>query len=266
MAAQWAKRRSIWVDMLHEIYGLYNKPPLHYIRRVVWGATGWYFGADIQEAIARSKVANAALGGICACTVPEECRKNNILYVHVPRCGGLSVTKALYGHFRDHHTALFFRNVDRAFFASAFKFAIVREPIGRALSGYKFILNKGTADLALDRGWQIITKHIKTLDHYIGFLEEHSPRLHQLEYIMRPQVHFVTDEDGKLLVDKLFRLECDMEAVNSLFRSWGLTEVPHVNATPATSFRLDERQAERLSVLYAADVRMCEQLAAENPG
>jgi len=177
----------------------------------------------------------------------------------------MSVTKVLYGHVRDHHTAAFFRNVDRAFFSSAFKFALVRDPILRALSCYKYILNKGTPDMVLHTAWQIKTKHIKTLDHYIGFLEENSSRLSQLDYIMRPQVHFVLDVDGKLLVDKLFRLERDMGAVNSLFRSWGLSEVPHINATPVTDLQLNYRQVDRLSALYAADMRLYEGLDQEKP-
>lgn len=247
--------------LLHEIYGIYNRSWLHPLRNAIAAVTGWYFGADIQEAISRSKAANAMLGRVCACTIPIECRKNNILFIHIPRCGGMSVTTVLYGHFRDHHTAAFFRNVDRAFFSSAFKFALVRDPITRALSSYKYILNKGTADLALDRGWQIKTKHIKTLDHYIGFLEENSSHLHKLEYIMRPQVHFVLDGDGKLLVNKLFRIESDMGAVNSLIRSWGFTEVPHINATPAIDVQLNHGQIERLSALYSADMCLYEGLA-----
>ncbi len=250
--------------LLHKLYYLYGNPRLHLLRRTVSAVAGCYFWTDIQDVIARSQTRKAALGRLCECTIPSECRKNNILFIHVPRCGGTSISTAIYGYVRDHHPASYFRNVDHAFFLSAFKFAVIRDPILRALSAYKCILNKGAADVALDRGWQLKTKHIKTLDNYIGFLEENSSRLHQLDFIMRPQVHFVLDTNGELLVDKLFRLEIDMEAINSLFRSWGLCEVPHLNAAPPIDLKPDHRQIDRLAALYAADVRLYKDLAHLN--
>jgi hypothetical protein len=243
---------------LHEIYYLYGNPRLHFLRRTVSALTGCYYWTDIQEAIAASQTLRAALGRLCECTIPSECRKNGILFIHVPRCGGMSISTAIYGHFRDHHSASYFKNIDHEFFSAAFKFALVRDPILRALSAYKFILKKGATDMALDRGWQIKTKHIKTIDHYIGFLEENSSRLHQLDFIMRPQGHFILDSNGKLLVNKLFRMESDMAALSSLIRSWGLANIPRINATPAMRLELNHRQTDRLAALYADDVRLYE--------
>ena len=132
------------------------------------------------------------------------------------------------------------------FFLLAFKFALVRHPLARALSAFKYLSDKGTADTSLDPGWQLKTKHISSLDQYISFVEENSAfveensaRLHQLDYVMRPQVPFILDEDGNVLVDKLLRLERAMEALNELFQSWGLPRVPHINASRAANIRLN---------------------------
>jgi hypothetical protein len=94
------------------------------------------------------------------------------------------------------------------------------------------------------------------LDQYISFLAENSACLHQLDYVMRPQVPFILDEDGNVLVDRLFRLERDMEALNELFQSWGLPRVPHINASRAANIGLDQRQIDRILALYAEDLPM----------
>jgi hypothetical protein len=247
------------------IYGIYNSPRLHLLRKTVAAKTGLCYWGDIQEAIARSRLLRALLGRMCGCTIPAECKRRNILFIHIPRCGGISVSNALYGNIRDHQTASYFRNVDTEFFSLAFKFALVRHPVARALSAFKYLLNNGARDMAFDPGWQLKTKHISTLDQYLSFLEENFSRLDQLDYVMRPQAQFVLDGDGILLVDKLFRLERDMEALNDLFRSWGLPRVPHMNATPPIQLRPDQRQTDRILALYAADLRMYEALEQSKP-
>lgn len=250
---------------LSKLYGLYNLPALHPLRGALWSAKGWYFGSDIQEAVAKSKMTNAVLRILARCKIPAECRENNVLFIHIPRCGGLSISKVLYGHFRDHHTAAFFRKVDHEFFRSAFKFAVIRHPAARAISAYCHTLNKGSADIIFDRGWQLKTKHVKTFDDYIEFLEQNSWRLHQLDFVMRPQAYFISDDKGNVLIENLFRLEKDMGAVNSLLQSLGLPQAPHTNASRATEVRLTRRQSDRILALYAADLRMYEGLSQSKP-
>ena len=246
---------------------IYDWPRLHWLRRTVAAATGCYYWNDVKEAIARSPLRRVAvwLGGD---GIPHQCRGSGILFIHVPRCAGMSISARLYGGIRDHHAASYFRDVDPGFFTSAFTFAVVRDPILRAISAYKFVLNRGAADMELDWGWQRRTAHIRTLDQYLDFLEENRSRLHQLDYVMRPQAAFICDADGRPLVDRLFRLERDMDGLNAMLRRWGLPEVPHINATPRRTIAIDAAQIRRLRWLYAADHRLYESagpLAAAGP-
>ncbi len=254
--------------MQFSVQTLYDWPRLHYFRRAVAALTGCYYWNDVKEAIAASPLRRVA-GWLGRDGIPSQCRASNILFIHVPRCAGMSISARLYGGIRDHHAASYFRNVDPAFFAEAFTFAVVRDPILRAISAFKFVLNKGAADMELDWGWQRLTAHIHTLDQYLDFLEENRDRLDRLDYVMRPQAAFLCDADGRPLVDRLFRLERDMEGLNAMLRRWGLPEVPHINATPRRTVAIDAGQIRRLRRLYDADTRLYEaagpQTAADSP-
>lgn len=108
------------------------------------------FFTDIQEDMVKQGYIYKLLLDLA---VPKSCKTGMPLFIHVPRCAGVSVSLALYGKHRDHHTAQYFKKLDPDFYASVNTFAILREPVARTLSAFSFVVNQGGKDMPLSRNW-----------------------------------------------------------------------------------------------------------------
>lgn len=67
------------------------------------------------------------------------------IFVHVPKCGGVSINRALFGNLGGGHTSLeeYLTVFSPSEFLSFFKFAFVRNPWDRVVSAYFFLKNGG---------------------------------------------------------------------------------------------------------------------------
>lgn len=136
----------------------------------------------------------------------EKNRAANCLFVHIPKCGGTSVENQI-GVFHGHRSAVYFRAADRAFFARAFKFTLVRNPYDRLVSGFHYLKHHATAPL--DRAWAAGTLA------GVGDFREFAEALEDPAFARRvtawkhfvPQWYFVCDRSGAPMVDLLGRVE-----------------------------------------------------------
>lgn len=132
------------------------------------------------------------------------------IFVHVPKAAGQSV-KASMGIRDDdafgHLSAEGFRQADPARFARYTVFAIVRDPLARLRSGFTYL--KTTTRYAHDRAWA--QRHLSGIDHFDQFIDRLAGaafRARVLPWIhFRPQSHFLTDLHGRMIVDRVIRLE-----------------------------------------------------------
>ena len=82
-----------------------------------------------------------------------------ILYVHIPKTGGTSVSNILYGRNLPHFTASFYQLALGPRFSSLTRFATIRHPTKRLLSAWNFLRAGGSASIAADRWhWSKISK------------------------------------------------------------------------------------------------------------
>jgi hypothetical protein len=67
--------------------------------------------------------------------------ENRCIFVHIPKCAGISVSMSLFGNLSGGHTPLrrYSLVFDRTEFRSYFKFAFVRNPWDRLVSGYHYL-------------------------------------------------------------------------------------------------------------------------------
>ena len=140
--------------------------------------------------------------------------KNRCIFVHVPKAGGTSVEcsaifddqRARTGdHVGGHFTALEYRATYPDEFRDYFTFAFVRNPYDRLVSAFLYLNRGGTTPG--DR--RVFEVHLK---RYQGDFEAFCEGLHDHESVrsilhLRPQVDFVCDENGELIVDYVGRLE-----------------------------------------------------------
>lgn len=65
-------------------------------------------------------------------------KKNNIIYVHIPKCAGTSISKLLYGRDPWHYSCSELRRLDKKKYDSYYKFSVVRNPWERIASTYYY--------------------------------------------------------------------------------------------------------------------------------
>ena len=83
--------------------------------------------------------------------IAQAVRGAQVLFVHVPKTGGTSVSKVLYGRNLPHYTARFWYSTFRDSVADLPSFAVVRHPVERLISAYKMALAGGTDIVAYSR-------------------------------------------------------------------------------------------------------------------
>jgi hypothetical protein len=190
--------------------------------------------------------------------IPEGMRARNLIFVHVPRVAGTSITRALYGEGCIHHHSMrYFRALDPGFAQSAGSFALLRDPFERFASAYAFVRAGGTALSRLSDVFVRQTAGIASVDDYLSFLEGRGPL--DLDFVMRPQNWFVCDlKTAKPLVKDLFLLDEDRGALAAYLARHKVSELPWINRAPRAALMLGAGQRRRIERLYAADFALIE--------
>lgn len=123
----------------------------------------------------------------------------NFVFVHINKTGGSSVERALRLPFR-HDTALEIRRqIGERRWAKRFSFTIVRNPWDKVVSHYHYRVQTDQTGLKAEP---------------IGFEEwvkraygDRDPRYHDTPKMFMPQSEWVSDEEGRIIVDFIGRFE-----------------------------------------------------------
>jgi hypothetical protein len=198
--------------------------------------------------------------------------KLNCLFIHIPKTGGHSVEKTIWekhefteenfwmgfvDRYRNpyqtgglqHLTGMKLRQLlGRDRFDDFYKFTVVRNPYDRAVSQYKYMGRR-----------KDLRKFIKMKpgDSFLEYLGKIQKRTHvQWE----PQVSFLYDYTGKLLVDNVVRFENIQSELSSVLSHLNLNKkLLHENAskdkTPFQSFYCDESK-KIIEQIYHDDFEM----------
>ena len=231
------------------------------LRALVYSVYGVHDWDDLQEKLVRrSPLARRLFRWMRHYPLPR-IRRRRALFVHVPKNAGTTIATALYGSWIGHRTALFSRTLDPTFFSQSTRFAVLRDPVDRFTSAYWFLRNGGGSDRKVAEWFARSCQHIASLDDLLSHVEEHVGNPYGLDNVLRPQVWFLQDEKGDLLVDDLFVLGTDDARLGAfLRRRFGIYELQHLNQTHKGALVLTDRQRERIRAVYAADVELVKQI------
>ena len=132
--------------------------------------------------------------------------KHRCIFVHIPKCAGISICKTLFGNHGGYHLGI--KQYQLAFqkeqFYSYFKFSFVRNPWDRLYSAYKFLASGGRGDI--DRKW-----FVENLSKYTNFREfvlnwVSYENIYKYPHFV-PQWKFLSDCHGRIEMDFIGRFE-----------------------------------------------------------
>jgi hypothetical protein len=133
----------------------------------------------------------------------QEC---GIVFVHVPKNAGSSVSRALYGRSLGHRTAAEMVGHTPTLFQDIDSLAILRDPIDRAISAWKYCKFGGTSQGAVAHRAEYDLEEFSTFERFATeWLPKQNPE--SVDFVLQPQSRFVCDDKGEILVANLVMLE-----------------------------------------------------------
>lgn len=133
-----------------------------------------------------------------------------VVFVHVPKAAGTSISQSLYGRSVGHYSAADVKRFAPACLSNLPSFAVVRNPWSRCLSAYRFaILGGGGGDGPRVAATNPAQYQIPSFRSFSAFVEEWLAGwdVSKLDAIFQPQWPYVCDNHGNLLVDWVGRME-----------------------------------------------------------
>lgn len=190
----------------------------------------------------------------------QGCDQLNCLFVHIPKCAGVSIARALFGDRGAGHLPIwtFELAYEKSEFERWFKFAFVRNPWDRVVSAFHFLKQGGMNDQ--DAAWAE-RQGLSRIDFEAFVLNRLSRREVLTFYHFHPQHLYLCDAWGRVMVDHLARFEHIASEFETIRRRLGATgTLEHFNRTPerASDFRACYTGAMRRTVaeVYRHDIEL----------
>lgn len=174
---------------------------------------------------------------------------SDILFVHINKTAGSSIEEALGLPFQ-HRTAQELRDlVGERRWKRCFTFAFVRNPWDKVASHYHFRVQTnqtGLGDAPLDFNEWVIRAY-----------DERDPRYYDQPKMFMPQVDWISDASGQVMVDFVGRFERLEEDFEQICRRIGADgELPHVKSSDRPHYRevYSERASDVVWDRFASDI------------
>jgi hypothetical protein len=184
--------------------------------------------------------------------------RHRCVFIHIPKTAGSSV---VYSLFRSRSAHIPYRDFEAANpekFRDYFKFAFVRNPWDRLVSGYFYLRNGGAP---VHQKWveQNIAPYADFADFVRSWLTRENVRSEQRfrPQLFRPQHYFICDENLRRRVDFIGRFETiDADFCTICARLNITAKLEHLNASDHghySEYYTDELR-ERVIAAYAEDI------------
>lgn len=185
-------------------------------------------------------------------------REAGVLFIHIPKNAGMSVSKILYGEQVFHPTIRYYQRVAGDIARGLPSFAVWRNPIERFVSAYRYARSGGAAEAPVSRAFRKQYTAFKSLDDAIDHVDS-SSSLYDVDHIFRPQFWYVADMAGRIAVDNLCMIE-DLDRAVASDALPGLREIARLNRSKPLETTLTDQQRHRLQRLYPIDFAIFDSL------
>lgn len=188
-------------------------------------------------------------------------REAGVLFIHIPKNAGISVSLELYGTPLFHPTIRYYKRVAPDIVTDMPSFAIWRDPVARFVSAYRFARSGGAPNAPIARAFRNQYREFTSLDDALDHVE-YAPSLYHVDHIFRPQFWYVADQGGRIAVDQICLLE-NLEETVAAAELPGLAQITRANLSPPIKCDVSSAQLARLQRLYAIDFALYEALRTD---
>lgn len=192
----------------------------------------------------------------------ERIEQTGLIFVHIPKAAGMSVSDTLYGLWMKHASIRWLRHVQGGRLARLPSFAILRHPADRFVSAYRFARAGGSApaDNYVSEPFSSLYRNFRSIDDALDHVEA-AASPYRVDHIFRPQRWYITDRTGRIAVDRLVRIN-DIARLPILVPGFPDRAVPFINRSEGEPIALTSQQIRRLQTVYATDFALWDQLCA----
>jgi hypothetical protein len=189
-------------------------------------------------------------------------RDAGVLFIHIPKNAGMSVSSTLYGEQVFHPTIRYYARVAPDIVRNLTSFAVWRHPVERFVSAFRFAQAGGAHDNEVAPAFRERYMAFRTLDDAIEHV--HNTRsLYDLDHIFRPQFWYVADMAGRIAVDRIVMID-DLERSVADLALPGIEKVAWINQSKPLDIELAPQQMARLRMLYPIDFAIHDALLADS--
>ncbi len=177
------------------------------------------------------------------------------IFIHIPKTAGMSLAQAIYGDVvgSAHRKVSFFRYILKKELDDYFKFCFVRDPYDRLYSAYKF-LEKGGVNQHDKRAFDKFLSRYKNFEDFV--INGLSNKVMNEIIHLVPQIDFICDKKGKILVDYIGKFENLQIEIKTLSEKLNKEIIlSHLNLNKKKSFDkvFTDKMRKRVRKLYAKD-------------
>lgn len=181
-----------------------------------------------------------------------------VMFIHVPKAAGTSISHALYGRSLGHLKASEIKRWCPKEFKTLFKFGFTRNPWDRAVSAYRFALKGSTETAGIRNFKQYQSPEFRDFDTFVNEWLAIKD-LTKVDYVFQPQYLFVLDSNERNLLDfigKIERIDEDIKKLSVLLNR--KIEIPVLNrvTTPGSykKYYRDRQLINKVGDIYSKDV------------
>lgn len=169
-----------------------------------------------------------------------------VIFIHVPKAAGVSVSRALYGRPLGHFRAMDIRRICPGTFDGLLTFGVVRHPVDRLYSAYRFAKAGGTSEMGMKNPRMYQSEYFSSFDKFVcEWLPEQD--INKIDGVFKPQ-HLYLCDGGEVMVDKVIKLEQIEQGMRELSALLGKEIVlGHHNKSQASPFVVES--ADTLSII-----------------
>jgi len=182
----------------------------------------------------------------------NDIHRAGVLFIHIPKTAGTSICALLYDRNLPHFTADFYQRVMGTQLGDVQSFAVIRHPIERFVSAYRFVMSGGSDIMLASRYERAKFYSTDSLNELVDFLLENRDCL-GFSLTFRKQVDYVLDAGGRLLVDQLYPLTDATGLSENLMKRLGVKNIPHLNRSHPCPITLSDATLDKLALIYEED-------------